>query len=413
MRALRFTRDLLRNPHKATLFRALQGSSGRPTQDSPVTDACLEEHLRATYRWLCSAQDATSDAGVAGWFDLLRGRWSSPYPETTGYIIPTFLALARVRAEPEARERALRMADWETEIQMPDGAVLSGILGTTRGPAVFNTGQVLFGWVAAFDETGDPRYARAARAAAEWLLREQDADGAWRRNLSMTTTAPVHTYNSRCAWALAYAAQTLGEERFMQAARRGGDWVLAQQNPHGWFEHNGFAEHEIPLLHTISYAIEGLLGVYAYTGEPAYLRASKAALDPLVALHRANGLAGRLDSCWRATVPWRCVTGDAQIAVVLHRLDRYCPGEGYAAIARRLIEEVAVMQLSLLGRSSDSRALATCGSNPAIGGVPGSFPVWDEYSRMVLPNWAAKFYLDALLLQMSGVDELSAPTTVS
>ena len=89
------------------------------------------------------------------------GEWSGSYPETTGYIIPTFLAYAEAFDAPEARERALRMADWETSIQMEDGAVLSGALGTERGPAVFNTGQGLFGWVAAFEATGDERYATA------------------------------------------------------------------------------------------------------------------------------------------------------------------------------------------------------------------------------------------------------------
>ena len=133
----------------------------------------------------------------------LEGRWSASYPETTGYIIPTFLALAEARAEPQARERALRMADWEGDIQMEDGAVLSGVLGTPRGPAVFNTGQALFGWIAAFEASGNERYASAARAAAEWLVSHQDPDGAWRRDLSAMTSAPVHTYNNRCSWALA------------------------------------------------------------------------------------------------------------------------------------------------------------------------------------------------------------------
>jgi Squalene-hopene cyclase C-terminal domain len=394
---------------RATLLTALGGSSRRPSSARPLSDAHLAEHLEATYRWLCAAQDATPDGGVAGWFDLLWGRWSSSYPETTGYIIPTFLALARARGEPPARSRALRMAAWEADIQMPDGAVLSGVLGTPRGPAVFNTGQVLLGWLAAFEDTGEARYARCATAAAEWLVRRQDADGAWRRSLSVVTSAPVHTFNGRCTWALAYAACVLGEERFMQAARRGSDWVLAQQNAHGWFAHNGFAADEVPLLHTICYVIEGLLGVYGFTGESCYLEAARAALDPLVAAHRAGRLVGRLDARWRATVSWRCVTGEAQLAVVLHRLERHRPGEGYAQAARSLIEGVARIQLRLCGLRSDAARLLANAPSPARGGVPGSFPVWGAYARLALPNWAAKFHLDALLLELHGTDELSAP----
>src|SRR5262245_38916208 len=54
-----------------------------------------DDHLRAAADWLTRAQDATDDGGVSGRF-LLKSGWTSSYPETTGYIIPTFLALATV-----------------------------------------------------------------------------------------------------------------------------------------------------------------------------------------------------------------------------------------------------------------------------------------------------------------------------
>ena len=403
--ALTRMRSLLANPQKGTLARAVRGSVLQQRSRRPLQ---LEEHLDATYGWLCAAQDSSDDGGVAGWFDLLKGRWTPSYPETTGYIIPTLLALAEARSDPQARERALRMADWESDIQMEDGAVLSSVLGAERGPAVFNTGQALFGWIAALQASGDERYAQSARAAGNWLIENQDDDGAWRKNLSMVTSAPVHTYNNRCAWALAYAATVLGEDRFAQAAHRNSEWALAQQNEAGWFEHTGFTPVDVPLLHTISYVIEGLLGVYAFTAETRYLEAARRALDAMVEVYRAGRLAGCLDSSWRGTVSWRCVTGDAQIAVVLLRLAPSFPDAGYAEVARRLIEDVARMQLRVApsAPSSDQRAPRR---DPAIGAVPGSFPVWGKYMRLAFPNWAAKFYLDALLLEVCGVDEKSFP----
>ena len=395
---------LLSNPKKGTLARATWGSLVGPRRESQLG---LDVHLDATYRWLCAAQDANPDGGVAGYYDLFEGSWSASYPETTGYIIPTFLALAELRSDGEARERALRMADWETAIQMEDGAVLSGLMKIQRGPAVFNTGQALFGWIAALEVTGSERYATAARAAAEWLVSRQDADGAWRRDLSQLTTGSAPTYNVRCAWALAYAGSVLEDARLMEAALSNSDWVLTRQNEAGWFAGAGFTDEEVPLLHTISYVIEGLLGVYAISGERRYLDAVTRALDPVVDLYRAGRLAGHLDSYWQGTVSWRCVTGDAQIAVVLLRLDRHCPGNGYAQTARRLIDDVAKMQLQLAplpnGRGNGSRKA----SSPVSGGVPGSSPIWGNYMRFACANWAAKFYLDALLLEVYGVDEKS------
>ncbi len=401
-------RQLGSNPNRSLLARALIGDASamlRPSAASPATaasSATAARHLDATYRWLCQAQDATPDGGVSGLHNLWTGRWSTSYPETTGYIIPTFLAFGQARGDEEARERALRMADWLCDVQMADGAVLSGLLGGPRGPAVFNTGQAVFGWVAAHRQTGAERYADSAVRACEWLLARQDDDGAWRGNLSLMTTAPVHTYNGRCAWALIYAAETLGETRFAQAAHAAGEWVLGQQSESGWFEGNAFSLDEVPLLHTIAYVIEGLLGVWAFSGHRRYLEAALRAVHPIMALSSAGRLGGRLDRDWRATVPWRCPTGDAQIATVLHRLERHLPGHGYGRAASRLIGDVLGVQRRLGGGTAP-----VPGGGAAAGGVPGSSPIWGPYMRFSLPNWAAKFLLDALLLEVEGVDELS------
>jgi hypothetical protein len=141
--------------------------------------------------------------------------------------------------------------------------------------------------------------------------------------------------------------------------------------------------------------IEGLVGVYAFTGESRYLQAAQRALDPIVELYAA----GRLDSRWNGTVSWRCPTGDAQVAVVILRLAEHSPGKGYADTARGLIAELATIQSRLAGSAA----------GPVRGGVPGSFPIWGSYMRFQLPNWAAKSYLDALLLSVFGVDEKSFP----
>jgi hypothetical protein len=53
-----------------------------------------EDHLRAAAQWLAAAKDSQSDGGIAGRYRLGRG-WTSSYPEATGYIVPTFLALSR------------------------------------------------------------------------------------------------------------------------------------------------------------------------------------------------------------------------------------------------------------------------------------------------------------------------------
>jgi uncharacterized protein YyaL (SSP411 family) len=380
-------RALSRVPSARAVARATQRSVAEPTDS-----ANPEESLEAAYRWLCDAQDATSDGGVAGWFHLLEG-WSASYPETTGYIIPTFLRYATLRHDPDARRRALQMADWEIDIQLESGAVRSGLVSQPVGPAVFNTGQVLFGWTAAWELTRDERYAQALDRAARWLVEQQDEDGAWRRNLSLLAKGSVHTYNVRSAWGLAAAGRALSEERWVQAARRNCDWALEQQQENGWFAHTGFADGEVPLLHTIGYVLEGLFGVGALLGDDLYVEAARRGAQQLVECHRRRGrLHGRYDDQWRPTVSWRCLTGEAQVAIVLYRLSHLTGEPSWAETARHLLDGLIKIQ-------DRDTSFA-----PSRGGIPGSQPVWGGYCPLLYINWAAKFFVDALLLEIHGAE---------
>src|SRR5687768_1764558 len=79
------------------------------------------DHLHAAATWLERAQDATGNGGVAGRYRLRSG-WTSAYPETTGYIIPTFLALARRTGNERFRERAKQAVDFLLPLQLGTGA---------------------------------------------------------------------------------------------------------------------------------------------------------------------------------------------------------------------------------------------------------------------------------------------------
>jgi hypothetical protein len=386
------------SPLSAVNRRALLRACARDLGPRPARTISLQQSLEGAYAWLCRAQDGTADDGVAGWYHLFRG-WAPSYPETTGYLIPTFLTYASVMAQPEARARALRMADWEVDVQLPSGAVRSGVLSTRVGPAVFNTGQVLFGWTAAYQTTGDDRYARAAQRAAEWLRRGQDTDGAWRKNLSLVAHSTLQTYNVRAAWGLAWAGQVLDEPRWIQAARKNCDWALRQQQrPTGWFGHNGFSDTEVPLLHTIGYVLEGLLGVGELLTDQRCVEAARSGIEPLAAEYAGAGrLAGRYDGQWRGTVRWRCLTGEAQLALVLARLARHAGGATATRMARALLEDVAGVQ-DLRGPYPETR-----------GGISGSQPVWGGYSPFAYVSWAAKFQIDALLLCLFGADVHQPP----
>src|SRR5699024_1127207 len=127
-------------------------------------------------------QDVTGTGGVAAHYDVTKRQWAGAYPETTGYTIPTFFRYADISGNSEFRDRAIRMAQWECDIQLPAGAVRAGTMDATKvAPTIFNTGQVLFGWLVAWQQTRSSQFRDSLVAAADWLVDAQDEDGAWRR----------------------------------------------------------------------------------------------------------------------------------------------------------------------------------------------------------------------------------------
>lgn len=356
------------------------------------------QSLRAAIDWLCRAQDASGDGGVARSYSLAydgrlgKRTWAASYPETTGYIIPTLFDCARASPRSELVDRAVRMADWECEVQMPTGAVQGGTVKDPPSPAVFNTGQVIFGWVRAFKETGRERYLQSAIKAGDFLLSSQDADGAWRRNLSKfaSQTMPTYTYNVRTAWALLQLAEATGNAAYRDGAVRNIDFVLGEQLPNGWFRNNCLNDPDRPLLHTIAYTLEGVVEMGIALRENRYISAVRRAADELLGKLRPDGrLAGRYDRHWNAAADYSCLTGNAQMAIVWGRLYQATGDQRYASAMRRANEFLRKVQWMGTGEPN------------LDGGISGSFPLHGEYGRFQILNWAVKFFVDALLLEAS------------
>lgn len=339
-------------------------------------------HLHETVAWLCRAQNATADRGVSHSYGLDKG-WAVSYPETTGYIIPTFLNWAALSGKQDLRKRALEMADWELSVQLEGGAIPAISSGD---PVVFDTGQVLFGWLAAHRETGDRRYLEAAVSGGDWLIENMDSDHTWRKWGNPGATDP-NLYNIRFAWALLDLATVTGDNKYRTAVENFINWVLPQEEERGWFHYNCLTDNVHPLLHTIAYTAQGLLECGALLGDDRCLQAVARIADEVAAQAGPDGkLAGRFGRGWQEAANWSCLTGMAQMAIVWQRLDQIDGGAKYRDTTRKVLDFVKRTQNLKSG-------------NPGIrGGIKGSHPVNGGYLTYRLPNWAAKFFADALIL---------------
>lgn len=351
----------------------------------------IASHLAAAAGWLARAQDSTGSGGVAAWYDLKKAEWKAAYPETTGYIVPTLYDYAKFAGRPEFRERARKMAEWETDIQLEDGGVRAGTVDSEIvAPTIFNTGQVLFGWARAWRETRDTQFKDALIRASDWLVAAQDEDGAWRRFASPFAAHKINSYNTRTAFGLARAGQILADERYVEAAKANVAWVLGRAHANGWLEDNCLNDNERPLTHTIAYSIRGILEVGEIADVPEYLDAAVQMAEAVAASQRVDGaLPARLDRDWAPAVRWSCVTGNAQMAINWLRLASVTGKQSFVAHAQR-------------ANRFNLRVHDTAANDPGVrGGVKGSHPIDGGYMTYRYPNWAAKFFMDALMLEQN------------
>lgn len=279
---------------------------------------------------------------------------------------------------------------------------MGGVVGSTPSPAVFNTGQVILGWLRCYGETGESKYLLASERAGGFLLDMQDEDGAWRRGNSLFANPESTTYNSRVGWALILLGQATGNDRFTHAGEMSVRHAISMQAENGWFKSNSLDRPEAPVLHTVCYAIEGILGAAEALNHAQYFARAKASASSLLTCVNADGqISGRLNANWDGMVRWSCLTGCAQLAGIWLRIFSVTGETVYRDSARKVIGFLKTTQNCV----SPNGGLR--------GGIKGSFPFDGEYGRYEILNWATKFFVDALLLDERCAEKEFLPVTQS
>ncbi len=355
-----------------------------PARQSVFDDSV---HLQALIDWLCRAQDKRNgcedDGSVsAGW--SFEDGWLRGYPETSGYIVETFIGAAQALSRPELIDRAGRILDWELSIQLEDGAFPGHFGEEGSKPVIFNTGQIMHGMIAGYLELGRKECLEAAVRAGYWMRSRQDADGCWRR--SVHNNIP-HTYNTRAAWALLRTGLVADDKALTQSAVKNLEWAVSQQTESGWFKQNAFLTNKPPFTHNIAYAIRGLLESGILLEDERFIGAASRAARPLGQQQRGDGwLAGAFSDHWKSKSYYCCLTGLAQSGIIWKRLSQLDNDSCWTRFAEKGIEYLKRTHITEEQR------------HPGCGGIAGSSPIWGRYSMFEYPNWASKFFADLLLI---------------
>jgi hypothetical protein len=355
----------------------------------PETDPGCDAAIVAATNWLCRAHDrsASNDGGVARDFSLISG-WATSYPETTGYIVPTFLELAPHLDRPELRHRARRMLDWLQSIQLQDGGFQGGRIDARPVVSVtFNTGQILLGLAAGVKHFG--AYEQSMHRAAIFLRDSLDDDGCWRRHPTPFAARGDKAYETHVAWALFEAERLAPGCGYADAAMRQVRWAMSRQQRNGWVADCCLNIPDNPLTHTLGYYLKGLVEAHRWGNDGAVLACATRTATGLLQAQRLDGaLPGRLTSDWRPAANWSCLTGNVQIADCWFYLGQLQHDERMLEAARRANRFVR-------------RTIRIDGPDDIKGGVKGSFPVSGDYGAYEFLNWAAKFTIESNLTESS------------
>jgi hypothetical protein len=343
-------------------------------------------HLDATAAWLVESVERGCGGSAA--YATPFGWWSRPYPETTGYIIPTLLELKAWTPSLDVEQAAARCGHWLVHIQNPEGWWPAGLYhpGRIGRASIFNTAQVLRGLYALHKADRSGMWAESMTRGARWLAARVGADGLWPGGDYHAYVTP--TYYTYAAAAMLRVGVAMDDGSVCEKALAVFDALLTRRRCDSSFDGWGFSATAPAFTHTIAYTIQGFLeAADILDAWRPYGDVARRSLEVL--WRRAELRGGRLPAAfatgWVPVDKSVCLTGNAQIALCLLDWERREPDLRLVNGAAKLLDVVCASQsLTSLARARR-------------GAVGGSSPLFGRYMRGRYPNWAAKYQADALI----------------
>lgn len=339
--------------------------------------------------WLAIAQDARAeDRGISAYFHLLKG-WQPSYPETSGYIINTFLDYGKFSGDESWYLRAQEAGNWLLSLQLKNNSFPGGIVQSNPQPRVFNTGMILFGLTSLSQHFHNRIYIEAGLKAVDWLIQSQDQDGSWK---SVSPEKSPYVYHSRVAWGMLFLTKEFFKNgipgKYLDSIKKVNEWVCAQQDSSGWFRNNELIPGLQPYTHNIAYTLRGLIEVGFELNRQEFIDAAILPAKKILDDYKEYGwLSGMYGPNWKRVANFRCITGEAQMGLVWARIAQQTGEKEFLLAAKKSAVQVMKTQWILSKHP-----------NSIYGGVPGAWPIWGRYLRFGYPNWAAKFLADLLMM---------------
>ncbi len=340
-------------------------------------------HLRKAIDWLLNAKNTTQNGGISLGYSLISG-WFSSYPETSGYIVPTLLDYYEISKYKFCLKSSRDIAEWLCGIQFRNGGFPKGFLNFEQNPSIFNTGQIIFGLLKAYNKFEINNFLKSAIKAGEFLINNQEKNGSW---IKYTYFNNPHTYNVRTAWALLELYSLSDNKDFLNAALKNLNWALHQVNKNYWFCNNSFYKNQDPILHFICYTIRGFLEAGLILEDETFITVATKSASKLLDYFIINrNIPATFNFKWESQVNYLCLTGLAQLAIIWLKIYLMNKEKKYLENSLKLNTLLKSIQTISKNKNFD-------------GALKGSHPIWGNYMKFIFPNWATKFFCDSIMLE--------------
>lgn len=378
--------------------------SSTATADRPE----IVSAARAVLGWVGRGQDFWACGGIPASYNARKRRYDGPYPETTGYSIPTLIELGSLTGFREADLMARKAADWLVSRQSNAGGIRCNIETPPSADngadqiVLFDCGAILQGFTAMARRS--EYYAEPTERLARFVMAAQRDDGLWDSHLAFKHFG---SHNALVAYALIDAGSTLNQPQFSDAGHRCLKALRGRLRKNGYIEGCEFpgVRAGVAFLHPFVYTIEGYLKAAALAPDRGYLEAVRPALDALrIGIERTGQIPGAfVQPDMSTSFSFTALTAIAQLADVGFRADQLS-GEGtYTAMSRQLMRFLR----QVLGGTLSDVAWQ--------GGLPSAFPIDGDYLPFCVNNWGAKYFLDASMGELTALHPVlsSIPTAQS
>ena len=340
----------------------------------------LNSVLDGLLNWLETSFQINSNKGSSA-YQNIWGHWSSAYPETTGYLIPTLLKSSYKLYRDNYYNIAVDQITYFNALLSHNNAIPCTRANETK--YFFDNAQILLGLMFLPESIQKDEVRVLMDKLYSYLILSIENSGKVIRGNYKDNYTP--SYYSRAAWPILLYESRFHKE-FSEKALILLNYCASLKNKNHSFNDCSFDGSELAFTHTIIYSLRGLWESSLLTNDHSLkentLNSVRWMLENLLSESDIE-FYGSYDQNWQADTSFICSAGSSQFALLCLLIYKHTGESAY-------IDKIPQIMTPVLKSSKNSLIKRHYA-------IPSSIPVWQKYQRFRYTNWTQKFVVDFIL----------------